>query len=428
MRAAGRSRYSLDVEPDLRNLSQCIRNARWAFATPRADDEGQAKERAPEVRVSRRLLPRPYRRGFGDPILAQRAAWDGRERSYYADAIRAIVQRADPDLRDVTAAFQEAVADVFDGYLSEANRAGAWKPDRPVLAPLVAWGPAGPDEDGPYALPSSPSEGVRAGIVVLPISHTDRALVGWTLLAHETAGHDILGSRKGLIPEIAGNLRRRRALKDSGLGRYFASYLEEAVCDVIGVLNMGPAAAAGLIAYFKGWNAGLGYPSALGRTQDDKHHPIEVLRALLVAQTIPLLEFRGAGAWHREILARARKELGTRRLTVNGKRLAPERLLRETRIVARTIATIPLEKLGGLALVEIQNWLDDDEAVVDDLRRQIRSGRIRSRFGDEYYATHAVAAGVLESLAGGAPLGTIFARTVTALRRMARANRVWGGD
>ena len=46
-------------------------------------------------------------------------------------------------------------------------------------------------------------------------------------------------------------------------------------------------------------------------------------------------------------------------------------------------------------------------------------------YAREYYASHAVAAGVIESLRGGRPLDTIFANTIEVLRRMRRSSKIF---
>ncbi|MBZ0269834.1 hypothetical protein K8I85_16915, partial [bacterium] len=366
---------------------------------------------------SARRLPKAYRAAFGEPIHARlQREWS--TDSYSVDAVRAIVQRSHPTFRRVTSAFEEVVADVYHGFLSEVRRAGAWTPDHTILAPLVAWGPGGPSHDGPYTYPAYPQERLRAGIVVLPYSHAGRCLVGWTMLAHETAGHDIVGARVDLMGEIADNLRRRGALRDTGFGAYFASHLEETVSDVLGVLNMGPVAAVAMLAYFRGWNAALGYGRRLSRTQDDGHHPVEAVRPLVLAQTIPLLGFREADDWHRVVLSLARREYG-RRLRVGNHTVGVERAAEAARVVAQTIATRPLRAMGRLTLAGIQNWQDYDEDIATGLRRQIRGQvPIPEKYGREFYASHAVAAGVLESLRGKRPLPVIFDRTVEVLSRM----------
>jgi hypothetical protein len=408
------------AKPDLSHLPACIADAQAAFA--RDCEPPAVPSGIDDVRRAVRRLPTVYRRALGDPLHARlERKWTGD--AYSADAVRAIVQRAHPAFRRITSAFEEVVADVYDGFLSDVRRAGAWEPDRTIVAPLVAWGPGGPDYDGPYTYPAYPEEGIRAGVVVLPYSHAGRCLAGWTMLAHETAGHDIVGARHDIMTEIADNLQRRGALRDTGFGAYFARHLEETVSDILGVLNLGPAAAVAMLAYFRGWNAALGYGRRLSRTQDDGHHPVEAVRPLVLAQTIPLLGFREADDWHRVVLSLARREYGSR-LRVGNRTVGVERAAEAARVVAETIATRPLQSMGRLTLAGIQNWQDYDEDIATGLRRQIRgSVPIPKQYGREFYASHAVAAGVLESLRGARPLPVLFDRTVEVLSRMRKGTR-----
>lgn len=404
----------------VKHFNACVEDAQKAFARdlfPPAIPSG-----LDNVTSAARRLPKVYRSAFGRPVCALlRKASQPDE--YLTAAVNAIVQRTHHAFRRETMAFEEVVADVYHGFLSNVRRIGAWKPDHTIHAPLVAWGPGGPDYDGPYTYPAYPDEGIRAGIVVLPWSHARHSLVGWAMLAHEAAGHDIVGARENLMAEIARNLRNRGALEKDGLGRYFARYLEEIVSDIMGVLNMGPAAAVAMLAYFRGWNAASGYGRHLSRTQDDDHHPIEAVRPLVLAQAIPLLGFRGADDWHRIVLSMARHEYG-KWLRIGRARISVDRATEAARTVAQTIATRPLNEMGRLTLAGIQNWQDYDEDIATRLRREIRGDiAIPKRYGREFYASHAVSAGVIESLRGRRSVEVVFQRTIEVLQRMRKGTR-----
>jgi len=191
----------------------------------------------------------------------------------------------------------------------------------------------------------------------------------------------------------------------------------------MGVLNMGPAAAVAMLAYFRGWNAAVGYGRHLSRTQDDLHHPIEAVRPLVLAQTIPLLGFKGADDWHRVVLSMARREYG-RWLRVGKARVSVDRATEAAGIVAQTIATRPLNEMGRLTLAGIQNWQDYDEDIAIRLRREIRGDLpLPKQYDRKFYASHAVSAGVIESMRGRRPVEVIFRRTIEVLQRMRKGTR-----
>src|SRR5512139_3254388 len=171
-------------------------------------------------------LPAPYRSAVGEPLLK---ALDGMGPGGFArvlardpgrtgparlllDAAQAVLQRTEGYQARATAAFQEVVSDLYDGFLSAEDRRGVKPPDHGVLAPLVKWGR--PDF-GPYTLPvdATASLGARVGVVSLPPGNAARGLCVWAALGHETAGHDVLSADRGLRTELADVVRS--ALRES---------------------------------------------------------------------------------------------------------------------------------------------------------------------------------------------------------------------
>jgi hypothetical protein len=146
---------------------------------------------------------------------------------------------------------------------------------------LVKWGNP---NFGPYTWPiDATHEGfnVKAAIVNLPPAHARRDLMGWSALGHETAGHDILHADDGLQPELA-TLVQKELTKEHigfGLAEYWSSRIDETASDVMGILNMGPAAAIGLICFFRGLNAaGSGKARLRSRGPSKDPHPADILR------------------------------------------------------------------------------------------------------------------------------------------------------
>lgn len=124
------------------------------------------------------------------------------------------------------------------------------------LAPLAKWG----ERKGPYTITADKTAkvNVNAGIVNLPAEHRTSGIAAWITLGHEIAGHNFLDSHPQLLKELQLNVRN--AILDNSdkdqlskeLADYMVNCTEEMASDVLSVLDMGPAAAFGLIAYLKG--------------------------------------------------------------------------------------------------------------------------------------------------------------------------------
>jgi hypothetical protein len=345
-----------------------------------------------------------------------------------------VLQRGEGHEPRATAAFQEVVSDLYDGFLSAEDRRGVKPPDRGVLPPLVRWGSA---QDG-YTWPvtATASLDVKAAVVSLPAAHSSQGLLAWAALAHETAGHDILAADGGLEDELA-RVVREQVLAEKmapAVADYWADRIGETASDVLGVLNMGPAAAIGLIGYFRALNgAWRGTASLRNVGGEDDPHPADIARAYLAAETVRLLSFRGAERWADRLVAEADRDLG--RIRFGGVAVTAGVAKASAAAVARAIVRTRLAALEGHALGEIQDWRDRDEAVVAELRRTLgeggaSGGRGGARGGaaphvEGAYAAHAVAAGVYEAVAGTGNPAQLMSRMVEVLAAMHDRNPTW---
>ncbi len=364
-------------------------------------------------------------RGFGR-VLAEDPAREGRAR-LLLDLAQAVLQRGEGYEARATAAFEEVVSDLYEGFLSAEDRRGVKPPDHGVAAPLVRWGSA---EAGPYTWPALAAEelGVQAAVVSLPAGNARSGLLAWPALAHETAGHDVLMADDGLRDELARAVRSRllEARMSPAVADYWARRIDESAADVLGVLNMGPAAAVGMIGYFRALNgAWRGTPTLRNVGRPEDAHPADIARAWLSAETVRLLSFREAGRWADRLSAEADRDLGQVRL---GNLPVTAEVARESAaVVARTIARVPMRSLEGRALGDIQDWRDADEAAVADLRGRPAGGggrgpatHVRGTF-----AAHAVAAAVYDAVSGAVTPAAAMRRMTTTLGAMARANPGW---
>jgi hypothetical protein len=404
-------------------LGACVEDARVA-ALERSDGPPDPATFAPLVaRLERAAgkLPTLYRQAVVEPLLASlrelgpggfaRLLAEDPERQGAArlllDLAQAVLQPAEGYQAKATAALQEVVSDLYDGFLSAEDRRGVKPPDRGVVPPLVRWGSA---EAGPYTWPVTDTQafGVGAAVVSLPAANASRGILAWAALAHETAGHDLLGADDGLRDELAERVRSSllAGKLPLALADYWADRIDETASDVLGVLNMGPAAAVGLVGYFRALNGAWGGRPALRNVgPEDDPHPADIARAYLAAETVRLLSFEGAGRWADRLVAEADRDVGRIRLGDVAVTAAVAKAAAAA--VARAIVSTRLDALEGHALGEIQGWSDRDEAIVASLRSRMRAGAgagtSASGAGTSAsgaYAAHAVAAGVYEAISG----------------------------
>ncbi len=351
------------------------------------------------------------------------------------DLAQAVLQQGEGYQARATDAFQEVVSDLYEGFLSAEDRRGVKPPDRGVVPPLVRWGSA---DAGPYTWPASATASYRveAGVVSLPAANAARGVLAWAALAHETAGHDILAADDGLEDEL-GRAVRRELLGERmspAVADYWADRIGETAADVLGVLNMGPAAAVGLIGYFRALNgASRGTASLRNVGREDDPHPADIARAYLAAETVRLLGFEGAAAWADRLIQEADRDLG--RIRFGGVAVTAGVAKASAAAVARAIVRTRLGALEGHALGEIQDWRDRDEAVVADLRRTLRdgtaaaasdvAGRAAGRSADPAYAAHAVAAAVYEAVGGTTSPARVMDRMIGVLAAMHDRDPAW---
>lgn len=429
---------------DISNLAVCIEDVRRAVLTPLQSPEPPTDfhELRGRLEAVKDKLPKLYQETAVKPFLRKLDELGPRgfveilirdpERNSNArlmlDIAQAILQHGEGYFPLATDAFQEVVSDLYDGFLSAADRVGVKPPDLSVIPALVKWGSP---ESGPYTWPVDATSvfDLQAAIVSLPPIHANAGVLSWPSLPHEVCGHDILHADIGLLEELSQTVwnELNRANVGHNLPDYWASRIDETASDVLGVLNAGPAAAIGLVGYFRGMNAAFTGKAALrniGPTDDP--HPADILRGYLGAYATGLLEFSGAQEWQRVILAEADKDLASIRLE---NRAVDANAARESaRIVAETIMKTKLRSLEHTSLSQIQNWRDRDEQITLALRSllQTTGTPLPTLYRDGFYAAHVIAAAVTEALSKNANPEIVFQRMVTLLKMMHDANPSWG--
>lgn len=427
--------------PDFRNLAAAIEDTRLAAidmdpGPPDITDFDQLRGRLIPARV--KLSP-VYQREFFDPFSATLNDLDAsgfarvlrsdpnREgvAGLLLDSAQAILQFTEGFSPKPLVAFQQVIADLYDGFLSAEDRRGVLPPDRGIIAPLVKFGNP---EFGPYTWTiEATGEVLRAGagIVSMPPSHARKALLGWSALGHETGGHDIMAADTGLKGQIATAIQRQvlQAINDVRLARYWSSRVDETASDVLGILNMGPAVGVGLIGYFRGLNATQAAAKLRNNGPSDDPHPADIVRGFLAAETIRLLEFSDATAWANAIEAETMRDVTSIRLanirvnTAQAKQMAAA--------VAKAIVETPFPAIENVALGDIQNWRDIDESIVASIRSLLVTPGGSLPAGA--FAAHVVAAAVTLVVSSSAvSISLIFARMVDLLKQMFDRNPTFG--
>ncbi len=358
-----------------------------------------------------------------------RGSLEGDTGAFY-DLVGTLAQRARREEPEATAAFEEVVSDLYDGFLSAQDRRGVQvKPDA-ALPPLVRWG-SNPD-DGPYTWPVEQLApfGVRTGVVVLPRPYARGGLAGWATLGHETCGHDVLNGFPDLMPELRRRIARalEAASVNDRLVEHWMRCFEEAASDVMGALNLGPTAALADAAFFLGWN---GPPNATGfGTVEDAadDHPIDLLRIQLGASVVRGMRFAEAEDWAAAVDRQWQDHPEHKHLRFGHVAVPFAEGRASAAVFARTMTATRLRALDGMSLGEIQNWRDAD---------QERAGTLAVRFlgrgaagepihtGASVYAAHVLAGALMAVMSRPTAGPRIFPRFRATLATLNEANPMW---
>jgi hypothetical protein len=364
---------------------------------------------------------------FGQADYKKLLSYARKEPHPVMDAAQAILQQGEQYAALATDAFQEMVNDLYDGFLSAEDRRGVLPPDRGVIPPIVKWGY--PDA-GPYTFPADAMEnlGIKNAIVSMPPANSRAGLFSWAALAHETAGHDILNADNGLLQELSVAITDALEPLGHDLDQYWSERIDETASDVMGILNMGPAAAMGLIVYFRALNAAYtGDEHLRSDGPDDDPHPADILRGYLAAETVGLLKFDARAKWKAALLRETEKDVAPIRLggIVVPKNVAIESAAR----VAKTLVQHKCHALENQPLGQIQNWRNTDERKVSFVRSVLRGQTAVAQFeAQDLYAAYVVSAATMEALDTGANLHGIFIKMMELLKILHNINPAWGPD
>jgi hypothetical protein len=230
------------------------------------------------------------------------------------------------------------------------------------------------------------------------------------------------------LQELADNINQglQNAKVNEVFPDYWSARIDETASDVLGILNIGPAAGIGLIGYFRGLNAAFGGAAALRNDgPDDDPHPADILRGFLAASCVRRLKFSGAKAWATVIEEETRKDVTT--IQLSGVQVNEDEARKSADVIAEVIMHGKMGSLENHALGDIQNWHNADEKIVQRLRGLLTTvGQMPANIESGIYAAHVVAAAVTAALSHGADITLLFDRMLGFLKKMHDANPSWG--
>jgi hypothetical protein len=420
------------------------------------------------------ILPLVYHKTFLDPLKYMASNFYEEIRGYikrypdlnagpFREWLDSIYQHKSGYLLKYTRAFEESIADLYDGFLSMEERINIKPPDYEKFPPLVRWG--GPDA-GPYTYPAtglstySDTPEMNIAVVSMPPAYSQNIAL-WAAIGHETGGHDVLHADKGLLNELE-DVTTKQIMKEEKLkghqvmynGRqlplaefaanYWKNTMDETASDVCGLLNLGPAAGIGLaVLLISVTEMRTGKRNLVSSGPLSDVHPIHAIRILLAAdviRNIPDLDAHVAGMWADALEGIVDKYVDNKNeyvlytQTESGRKTnaeIPYNDMRETvKIVAKTLAFTPLTSLEGHSLSEINTWANSDETIAvriaNDLLNKKEPSIVSGKYEDTIYAAHIISGAVI-ALANMSDLKTTTDLAIIALNKMYDTNHVFHG-
>jgi hypothetical protein len=384
------------------------------------------------------LLPLIYRQDFHQPLDAalpsemsklQHQVKSGEQPAEYMqtalEMLYGAVYQHGPKVSRVDASaqlrrFLAIVSNLYRSFLDSDKRSAAGVElvtNTPPLAVFLSG-----SLQGPYTVESDEMLkrfGTPIGVVSLPASYRDHPIV-WAALSHEVCGHDVVHADEGLLAELVETVRSalaphfslRKPLDTASLNALLWSYwMDEAVADVYGILNMGPLFPLNLAAFLAAFRAHLqrrprpGSPllstDAQKRpdgTMDD--HPIDLLRLHLAIGAIESLH--DLSPVHRDGYLKSIEDVAAavagdathigldgRVATASGNPVAvkTEMALSDATAAARRvgeiIATGKFRALEGRSIQDIETWDDHDEEIALAIAEAIAARQSIVGHGDD---------------------------------------------
>jgi len=311
--------------------------------------------------------------------------------------------------------FLAVVSNLYRSFLDRKKRAAADFPLRQSLPPLASFKFVG--DHGPFTIPVDSIEQLidgSVGVVSLPATYADHPVL-WPSLAHETGGHDVVHADQGLLEELQGGLNQalRRisvpGLTADELVALWAYWMDEAVADVYGLLNIGPTFGPNLAAFFAALRSkpdagGFPIPKINMRSVSPTDrpldvHPTDILRIHLAVGVVETSS--GLAAAKRNEYVADLKQLAvlcasSDTVEISGfavlnaadavrfdAAVPLSRFQESARQVGRYIATVKLATLGNHSVQDIETWDDADEARAEAVRAALAASQPIGALGDD---------------------------------------------
>jgi hypothetical protein len=374
------------------------------------------------IKARQALLPAPYRAGYVAPLLAALPDVVAQLKQEYDDEVKGGADQAqaladatltadtlvgavrdwgEPGYRKPLMRFEAVVSNLYRSFLSAEQRAKVSLPMIEIDPPLVTF--ARSADAGPFTLPIDSVKqliNAQAAVVSLPGSYAGHPLL-WPALAHETGGHDVLHADPGLLNELAAGVSKLGGLPH-GIGSVWAFWIDETASDIYGLLNVGPAFAISLAAFFSALEgeidrsrgtAGKSKPGAIstvlpmrqGRLLDE--HPVDILRlhvAIGVIESLPHLSVTKRHMWIALIEDVAKQAAGGATsisvVDVDKQEVIQHLPLTDMAAAARKvgtyIATAKLKALHGNSIQDIETWDNTDEQAATTIAASAAGGNI----------------------------------------------------
>lgn len=442
--------------PDISNLPNCITEVRQANAQPPAVPtfdryKTNYNQLLADLQAAIPHLPYVYQQAAARPLIRYlrnygplrfQLLFQTRTNNSQIASLQQIIADAcmavlvfDAQVNLGTNAFSEVVSDLYNSFLSNANRVSQQgtpiePPTYGVIPPLVTFGN---QDAGPYTWPAPATAqmlGLKCAIVSLPPAQLTGGVLAWSSLGHETGGHDVTHADRGLLDELTQQVRRavNTRFRSPALANYWARCIDETSADALGILNVGPSAGMGLIGYFRA--LGNGKLRTVGSTSDP--HPIDLLRGYFAAAMVKRLSFAGAAEWSATIFAETAKDNAPLYFVDALGNYSPFPVsladaIASVDVVADTILTAKLQSIQGHSFQELLDWKDSDQAIVDNLVPVIKvSNTLPIELqGPGFYASYVVAAATQAALENGTILSNVFSNMQFFLATMHLQNPTW---
>ena len=337
--------------------------------------------------------------------------------------------------------FLAVISNLFRSFVNEKKRAAINVPLATENPPLAFFQSNG--DQGPYTITSETMQrllGMPIPVVSLPHSLRDHPVI-WSSLTHEVCGHDVVHADPDLVPELVAGIRALfspqgfhpdAAPAGDALNALIWSYwIDEAVADVYGVLNMGPTFALNLGAFFYAMTARFmldnhAQPPPVTSLRMDSgprdpqngdngmdEHPTDILRlhlAIGVIENLSGLSVAARQAYVSDIEAVAKSAAnGATKIRLMGdveishtnwRTINVTVPLAEAQAGARRagafIATARLAALGNHTIQDIETWDDVDEKAANDIKARILQNQSVVAAGDDAQLLAGATAAVLE--------------------------------